>query len=442
MAQRQWYSGLVRLCAGILCWLLAAGCLVAQETWFPAEILRYQSKEPVAFSQLSALRRELAETSGARVAAFSQRLEAALEVPALENTLQCDLLLLDGESALIWDLEMLRGEPLHEDDRTGCLLSRGAAMQLFGSIDITGQFLRIEDQDYEVRGVYEPPTAFAAFGADPGRALVFASAAGMPDAQDAEALHFALPGLSFADAQDTALLALAYAGVDAGGTFADAQTGQGIRRFLISCTGLWLLLAAWVFLLRAMWRALGHAIASVRAWRAERNPDPRFLRGFAWRTGGRTAIFLAILLALLVLPVTIAQPPASYLPTRWSDFAFWPALATRLSQALAATRLSGEMRPLLQMQSLSLLCLCFGIVSLICCISGTGRIQRGAASQGLAGLAVAVTATAAMGPLGGWLCRAAGFPVELSLFQLFLPPLLLFICFLSARINPPERGDA
>lgn len=439
MVQKQKFGGLLRLCIGILCWLLVAGSLTAQEAWFPAEILRYQSGEPVNFSQLSALRQELAETPGARVAAFSQRLQATLTVPALESTLLCDLLLVDGESMLVWDAEMLRGEPLHEADRTGCVLSREVAMQLFGSIDIVGQLLRIGEQDVEVRGVYAPPTALASFGADPGRALVFANAAGMPEARNADTLHFALPGLSFADAQDTALLAMANSGIWSNGTFADDRTGQGIRRFLISCTGLWMLGMAWVLLLRTAWRALGHAATAVRAWRAERNPDPRFLRSFAWRMGWQTAVFALMLLALLALPVTLVTPPASYLPTRWSDFAFWPALTARLSQALATTRLSGGMRPLLQMQSLSLLCLCFSLGALGFSISGTCRARRDAASWGLPGLAAAMAATAAMGPLGGWLCRAVGFPVELSLFQLFLAPMLLLLCYLFANTNTRPR---
>ena len=71
--------------------------------------------------------------------------------PDLEKTLNCPLIYIYGSSALICNAS---GELL-ADDPTGCILSSGAAWELFGETSITGGTIAYNNKTYYVRGVYE-----------------------------------------------------------------------------------------------------------------------------------------------------------------------------------------------------------------------------------------------------------------------------------------------
>lgn len=75
----------------------------------------------------------------------------AFSNPDLDKTLNCQLIYIYGSSSLICNAS---GELL-ADDPTGCILSSGAAWELFGETNIIGGTIVYNNKTYYVRGVYE-----------------------------------------------------------------------------------------------------------------------------------------------------------------------------------------------------------------------------------------------------------------------------------------------
>lgn len=58
-----------------------------------------------------------------------------------------------GNLTMLFPVEKLQGQTLYEGDREGTIISEGVAYSLWGSTDVVGQSLIVEDKAYVVRGV-------------------------------------------------------------------------------------------------------------------------------------------------------------------------------------------------------------------------------------------------------------------------------------------------
>ena len=246
------------------------------------------------------------------------------------RTANVRLLLVCGSAARLMPQELLWGAPPAAPG--GCAVSDALAWRLWGALDVAGMELTAGNARYTVRGVFrEDAPCLLVQTAPDGAAFenveVYAVESGIREA----ALESAAPGVAvYGDtapgaaasgnatlentaSQNTAPGAAASENtapsVDAARSFA-RSAGLGVPAHAVNGSTL----AALARLL--CW--LPPALCAVSLlWRFARALSARARRAF-WSMG--------LLLFALCLPRLLALLPAAWLPTRWSDFAFWQSL--------------------------------------------------------------------------------------------------------------------
>lgn len=344
--QKRIIKALLSLLVGVLCWTLALACSDAQNHLWQSKVVRYRTAQPTtqSFSQLDSLRQIILQDSQAQVTAFAQSLGLKVERVDASASIQADALYIHGDASLCWDLSILCGETIRSQTN-GCVLDSNVAMQLFGSIDIVGNYIRINDQDIPICGVMDIPNHMAAFGADTGRGLLLISSRYAPAATTVDGLDFMEYGVSNAELQEHARKWLSIAGMDSSGSFQDTTTSQSIMDWF-------LVLPAYLLLVFMLLDLLGQLRRHSRISRQIAK------EGYLiWRVDGGSfvatiikpflscMVFIALIAAVLCIPRPTFTPPSTLLPTRWSNFSFWPKLLGTVGNTIAQASLEGVLLP-------------------------------------------------------------------------------------------------
>lgn len=176
----------------------------------------------------------------------------------------------------------------YRTDKDGCVISRGLAMELFGSVSIAGKRVWCGDKAYVVRGVTDESDyviLIPAAGDDVMRHMVFSSGNGSPAKIEAERFLYKY-------------------GIDRGRTLVDGS-------LFFSVSGLCVILPLWA--------------ATARIGLHLRRKKGR--RERLCLMGAAALLFLAGIYLVWRLKLEV---PADFIPSRWSDFDFW----TRKSKEL------------------------------------------------------------------------------------------------------------
>lgn len=211
-----------------------------------------------------------------------------IEVMGLHKT-TTRLLWFSGDAALVWPAEFLQGSypsPLEND---GCSISDILAWQLWGNTDAVGKELTIAEQGYTVRGVFRDDDL-----------LVMAGVGESAFANGWQAVELA--GVSDGDARSAALGFAQASGLGVPDTLLDGNAITSMAGLLSALPLVAMGITLFIALIRWM---------------------SRLFPGKGW-----IMTFAALLVFALTLPALLELLPPSFIPTRFSDFAFWGRLAT------------------------------------------------------------------------------------------------------------------
>lgn len=280
-----WGTALFGLIAGA-CWfaaLLAAGRLAEQygglSVRFPAAAV---TRRDLVHAVEASLDGELGCT-----AAWTRGSERKTASSGLGERTLLRMIFVYGDMRQIAPMKLLAGNFPVDDDMSGCVIDGASAWELFHAIDAIGAEVILEGENYIVRGVVE---AYEPMALLRNRSAAY------------ENLEFAARDLSAAKQRVETFL---YRCNSAGGKVI-VQSGLLAR---LTLSFVWLLpcilgFAGAVAMFRSGWRAKGK----------KRGGLPFLVAG------------MALAVAAGVVLIKTAYWPQSFLPTKWSDFEFWPDL--------------------------------------------------------------------------------------------------------------------
>lgn len=185
-------------------------------------------------------------------------------------------------------------------DEEGCLLDSATALKLFGGTDIAGSAVEYDGRTYTVRGVADipAPTLVLQLPETGELPLENITARGETAAEDLPLRHGLEPELT-----------IRY---------------QTFTRLAAALSALPVATAALLFL--------------VFLWRAKRRNRDYPVR--------HAALFLALCAAATLLALAaLSVIPSEYVPTRWSDFAFWPEMLDSWQADAIALFAAAKLRP-------------------------------------------------------------------------------------------------
>lgn len=246
---------------------------------YPAISLRYEN--PFTQAQIDTALEYSAE-NGTLELAFGGESTAAV---SFQNKAQSSTVIrFLGDGGACFPAVFVRGGYAGDRDAFCCSVSTQLAWQLFGSDDIVGQNVQIDDKSYEIRGVFKNDENVCVTGADSKATLTNAEISGTtPTDRRTQALNFA------------------------------KSAGFGAPKSMVYGESMAALanLAAWLPLFMAACFMLCAVFGKISAL-------PQGVNG--------VAIFAAALCFALLLPFILAEIPAWLIPAKWSDFTFWTTL--------------------------------------------------------------------------------------------------------------------
>ncbi len=211
------------------------------------------------------------------------------------STQQAPCLFFDGEGELVYPANFLSGSYPALDEQNGCAISSKLAYQLWGSTNVTGLPLLLNNQPYFVRGVFESDQPLVL--ATP------AAGAAAPSWQNAE-----LSGTPITDPQQAAKLFATESGLGQPDSIIVGSQLAGLAR-LAANLPLFILLSAVIFLSL-------HKFTKGRPLAKE------------------ISFFTIFFLFALFLPRLLSDLPVSIIPNKWSNFSHWSSFAKQLSAQL------------------------------------------------------------------------------------------------------------
>jgi len=411
--KRQLGFGALLLTVGVVCFTLANSLWAMLGAQWNLERVSYRAADAIELSRMRDIRRQFELSGGEGTAtAWGQSLNRRIENKAVGENLSIDVIWVDGDAREIMNPRMLRGELPMLHERISCALDEETALKLFGSLDILGRVVVIGGAEMEVCGVYAFPPA-AALG-QPGRGLAFAPAALMGAGDALTALEMTIWFDAGGKApEEIARELMGAAGIGTGGDF---TTYSDLRSGMALLTGLAENLLALLIILELLNILVKMTRASLRRGVVLKNDRLRENTG-AWTIAG--AWLLRFLLIIGAAAFTLTQTriqgaiPPSYLPTRWSDFAFWPDLLNSIFTGYANARLAASLRPDMLFEAILALCGALCVASLFLILWGRRALGRGLEQASLARAALWSIPVLISLPVGLWLADRFALPLTL-----------------------------
>jgi hypothetical protein len=350
MARGTWdaVKGLLWLMAAILCITAGAGLKPYALPSAQGRIQYRFANEAPSFSDLEAVKKQMAKTSQegsaqGSLTAWSQTSRSEARCDQTGASLTVDVLWIDGPASGIWPWQAVCGSlPVMSSEKI-CALDVQSANLLFGSTNILGQKIEVDGVSLTVACVYKAVDGIGAWGTDNGRGLLLCPAQALSSPPAIQAMDFTVFPK---DGQSASEWAESWLG--AGGMSAPAQVMSEPERLLASATAFAMLVLILCIVLPLIKAALSlfHLGASrCQAVFADRQAPRRL----GWRQLSLYSMAAIALLGLAwflaALPRMTFDIPPSYLPTRWSDLTFWQTLASKLAQQNADHAMAGVLRP-------------------------------------------------------------------------------------------------
>ena len=235
------------------------------------------------------LERAAASSDGTLIcsAAWSRASEQKTASTALGAKATLRMIVAYGDMRQIAPMTLLCGSYPVDDDTSGCVVDAESAMRLFHAIDAIGAELTVDGELYVVRGIveaYEPMLILRKNGAA------------------YENLEFSAGDLSAAKQLVETFLYRC----NNSGDYIVVQSGLTVH-----------LAHGFVWVAVFIYGVAGASVLLRNAWAKRGNK-----RDFWWRL----LIGAALVAASVVILIKTAFWPQSFLPTKWSDFAFWTNL--------------------------------------------------------------------------------------------------------------------
>jgi len=435
--------GLVWLALAALC---MAGGISVKNAALPDTLgrvaCRYGGDGP-SFEAVKTLREKMADSAldgkaEGMVTAWAQEQKAQITNAKLNASTVADVLWVDGATRLIWPWKEVQGSLPVLGNARDCAIDAQTACYLFGSTDVLGLKLEVNEVEYEIACVFELPDGLAAWTADPGYGLLLCPAAPLADPPPLQALDFTVFPR---DAQQPKEWITAWLNSSAmpQPLWADALwQRQSLLSLAAACGPCLLALFILWALGKAIWRLIqataGEATACLR------NRSLPASRGFqVWVIG---LVGAGLLGALVYLAASLAgfspNIPPDYLPSRWSDLSFWPTLLSDAANGYAARRMTGALRPDMVYAHLCRLSALLSLFSVP--LLGLARVRLRRLSPGQSWRKVAALLCGmAMVPLALWSVRRMGFPPAAPTGLLPLVVLFIAVALFVEGYPPAEQ---
>lgn len=314
MLPRRWIICLT-LCATVILLLIKAdAALQTHSVTWDARRVSYQF-EDASFDVLKKIRWQLEADGRGEVSGWGQKSAVIVTAADYSASAEVDAVYIDGNASLAINANFIEGQSPAAGDNTGCAIDEKTAMNVFGSTNIIGCAIKIDEVYMEVRGV---------FSSNGERGLALCPASLLGDETKMHALAFLLfPGGARTESEQAETLMLY------GGLSDSKSNDHDFEYELINwCKGLASNICQIIFL-SALLYMLRHVLSN-------------FV--FPFPAGSVCAVYRIILAALGFRLLYASPPPTSMLPTRWSDFAFWPELLIQCRASMEGFLLSGTGR--------------------------------------------------------------------------------------------------
>ncbi len=440
MRRRTWEKGVLWLALGVVCWCCAVSALATRDSLWNTKRLSYrQPSASTTAENIVTLRHEIAEADGGSVAAWGQAVSQTVSSTEMNGSAAVDVLWIEGDASLVWNLPVLRGSLPGQGDAEGCALDEATALKLFGSLDAVGRAVTVGSAELVVRGVFAPVTGVSALGVDPGRGLALCAAASAPEGFALTAMEFLVKSEEAKPAAEQVQAWMRSAGLSTNGTLDDHQDQRTLLTVLTSLPAYLLALFALLELLSGALALSGDGAAAWKALRLDRLAPARRKGRLAltW-AAGFLLVAGAAWLTFSLVPQLRSVPP-SYLPTQWSDFAFWPDRITADLQADAQHAMTVALRPDMVFDRLRDWCVGLLLAAIGCVWHGRNTLRAGAHEvRPLPACLMGVPVCAAV-PLALWIADRAGWAPSAPQGLLLLP-LLLYVLIAALRVWKVFRG--
>ncbi|EEG55468.1 ABC transporter permease [Enterocloster asparagiformis] len=328
--------------------LLAAGfCIAAMLRWrelkdFGSQIFYEYGEADAPDGELFDRMAEAERSQGnplPDMAAWTVEENVEVENRSLGRVQKADRMLVWGDRELAVKRGLAAGNYGYPSDPRACVISRGLAMELFGSYAVVGMEVRCQGTDYLVRGVTQDD-----------RRMVIVPASGSSD-------RFPYVLLDYG----------ADRGAKSGADQLLYRYDAGSARYRVD--GEICLSVAGFFAFLPVWAALGRSLFEyfVR--------EKRLLH----RLAAVSAAAVAAAACIRILGAEETRFPPDLIPSRWSDFSFW---GQRWREIAPALRFAGENGRVLWMTLLrerttaGILCGTAGGLTVICNRSDGGIVRK------------------------------------------------------------------
>ena len=423
--RKDWIRGVLWLMLGSLLWVGACGVLAYRNTLYNSRRVSYRDgAAALTADDLRELRKVIGENGGGEVAGFAQSLSQRLTVKDTSGSATVDILFVDGNAPLVWNLPALTGALPMALDAEGCAMDRETALSLFGSVQVVGRSVWLSDRELIVRGVFTLPSGLSALAVDPGRGLAICPIAAAPEGTTMTALEFTVAGEGSADGKAQAADWMRQASLSVSGTFDDHKDQRVMLSELLTLPSYALFLLLCLELYRAAGGLFRRALHAHREF-AENHVTPNHVFFALWSCAGLTLLFLLTMLFAVVvylLPPIRSIPP-SYLPTRWSDFDFWPTLISDALEAKARQALSVLLHPDMVFGRLTDWSAWLPFAAVAMFWHSRNLLSRGLADVSLFTGAIAGCAVCAFVPAAGLVVKWIGWVPDIPLYAFVLPVL-------------------
>lgn len=369
--------GMLWLSLAVLLFVAGMGALEMRTYLFGDVHVRNRLQGTQATSDdLTKLRDEMAENPSGSVAGYAQALSSTIACDITSASTNADVLYVDGDASLIWNVDSTRGALPVFSGGADCALEEQTALLLFGSLDVIGEPVDIGGREMTVRGVFRLPEGLPNLGTNPGRGLAFADFSEAPTGTSIGRLCFAVHSSGALSAEEKVREWMNAVSLSTGDLEADVDLPK-LLTFLTSLPAYLLLMMIAISLLLCLSRKAGQTIVQVRALRIDPFTTPRDTVRVLWRFLLSAGLMGAMIACALYLSPGLPSVPPSYLPTRWSDFSFYTDKFDTAMENIALRAFTVSVRPDLPRLSLTRFAMFLPLASLFALLRAGILLLRG-----------------------------------------------------------------
>lgn len=217
---------------------------------------------------------------------------AVVENEKKNISVELSVITVAGDMSRIYPFPMVRGGYLAGEDDWGCVIDRATADKLFGSYDVVGLKIKLNNKEYIIRGIIKEPDSHV---------MIIQEAASY---KRSSGMKYSCMEMFFADTDNPKMLAERFVTANGLGTPAKYIDGYPVRwlSYMLIHIPLWL-------------SALLIVIYAVRkVYSLKGSPILIFI--------GLAGILIISLILIKITNMHIYYP-SSMIPNKWSDFDFW-----------------------------------------------------------------------------------------------------------------------